>query len=54
MMLDIADVVDDYVKKGDNAIVFPSGVNADNATYNPTYGWMWGNQFLSYYRTTTI
>lgn len=37
-----------YVKKADNKIGFPNGVDSSNATYNPTHGWEWGNQFLSY------
>lgn len=37
-----------YVKKSDNLIGFPSGVDSSNATYNPTHGWEWGNQFLGY------
>ncbi len=37
-----------YEVKSDNVIGFPSGVDSSNATYNPNFGWMWGNQFLSY------
>ncbi|MFB9330868.1 ABC transporter substrate-binding protein [Paenibacillus aurantiacus] len=37
-----------YVKKTDGIIGYPSGVDSSNATYAPTHGWMWGNQFLSH------
>ncbi|MED5018589.1 ABC transporter substrate-binding protein [Paenibacillus chibensis] len=37
-----------YVKKSDNVIDFPEGVNADNQTYPNPGGWMFGNQFNSY------
>ncbi|WP_246096565.1 ABC transporter substrate-binding protein [Paenibacillus sinopodophylli] len=36
-----------YEVKGE-VIGFPSGVDANTATYNPNFGWMWGNQFLSH------
>ncbi|WP_136605175.1 ABC transporter substrate-binding protein [Paenibacillus dokdonensis] len=37
-----------YVKKSDNMIDFPEGVNADTQTYPNPGGWMFGNQFNSY------
>jgi putative aldouronate transport system substrate-binding protein len=37
-----------YVKKAENVVGFPNGVDSQNATYNPTHGWEWGNQFLGY------
>ncbi|MFD0717453.1 ABC transporter substrate-binding protein [Paenibacillus sp. GCM10027626] len=37
-----------YVKKADNTIGYPSGVDSANATYAPAHGWLWGNQFLSH------
>lgn len=37
-----------YEIKEGNVIGFPSGMDSSNATYNPNFGWMWGNQFLSY------
>jgi putative aldouronate transport system substrate-binding protein len=37
-----------YVKKGDNKIGFPAGVDATNSGYNLNESWMFGNQFLSY------
>jgi len=37
-----------YVKKTDTVIDYPSGIDSASATYAPTHGWMWGNQFLSY------
>jgi putative aldouronate transport system substrate-binding protein len=37
-----------YEVKSGNIIGFPSGVDSSTATYNPNFGWMWGNQFLSY------
>ncbi|MHA7965998.1 ABC transporter substrate-binding protein [Paenibacillus sp. CAU 1782] len=37
-----------YEVKEDNIIGFPAGIDSSNATYNPTHGWMWGNQLLSY------
>ncbi|OPA81198.1 ABC transporter substrate-binding protein [Paenibacillus selenitireducens] len=37
-----------YVKKSDNVIDFPEGVNADTQSYPNPGGWMFGNQFNSY------
>lgn len=37
-----------YVKKSDNMIDFPEGMNADTQTYPNPGGWMFGNQFNSY------
>ncbi|GIP26822.1 ABC transporter substrate-binding protein [Paenibacillus sp. J23TS9] len=37
-----------YVKKSENMIDFPEGVNADTQTYPNPGGWMFGNQFNSY------
>ncbi|WP_240420983.1 ABC transporter substrate-binding protein [Paenibacillus periandrae] len=37
-----------YVKKSDNAIDFPPGVDATNSGFNLRQGWMLGNQSLSY------
>jgi putative aldouronate transport system substrate-binding protein len=38
----------DYVKKSDNMIDFPPGIDAKNVAYSLNQGWMFGNQFLSY------
>ncbi|TBL79898.1 ABC transporter substrate-binding protein [Paenibacillus thalictri] len=37
-----------YVKKSENTIDFPSGVDAASSGYNLRQGWMLGNQSLSY------
>ncbi|WP_336772500.1 ABC transporter substrate-binding protein [Paenibacillus sp. MMO-58] len=39
-----------YVKSqdGENVIDYPQGVDATTTGYNMPYGWMFGNQFLSY------
>ncbi|RTE10877.1 ABC transporter substrate-binding protein [Paenibacillus whitsoniae] len=37
-----------YVKKSDNVIDYPEGVNSSNSGYNLNMGWLFGNQFLSY------
>lgn len=37
-----------YVKKDENRIGFPDGVDAANSGYNLNQSWMFGNQFLSY------
>lgn len=37
-----------YVVKSDNIIDYPPGVDAQNSGYNLNYGWLFGNQFLSY------
>ncbi|OPH51139.1 ABC transporter substrate-binding protein [Paenibacillus ferrarius] len=37
-----------YVKKSDNVIDFPQGVNASNSGYYPYENWLFGNMFLSY------
>lgn len=37
-----------YVVKSDNVIDYPDGVDAQNSGYNLNYGWLFGNQFLSY------
>ncbi|EGL16843.1 MULTISPECIES: ABC transporter substrate-binding protein [unclassified Paenibacillus] len=37
-----------YVKKSDNVIDFPQGVNASNSGYYPYQNWLFGNMFLSY------
>ncbi|MEF7438093.1 ABC transporter substrate-binding protein [Paenibacillus lautus] len=37
-----------YVKKSDNVIDYPEGVNADTQGYPNPGGWMFGNQFNSY------
>lgn len=37
-----------YVKKSDNVIDFPQGVNASNSGYYPSLNWLFGNMFLSY------
>ncbi|MDR9854854.1 ABC transporter substrate-binding protein [Paenibacillus sp. VCA1] len=37
-----------YVKKSENMIDYPEGVNADNEGYPNPGGWMFGNQFNSY------
>ncbi|OPA78658.1 ABC transporter substrate-binding protein [Paenibacillus selenitireducens] len=37
-----------YVKKSDNVIDFPEGVNASNSGYYPYENWLFGNMFLSY------
>jgi putative aldouronate transport system substrate-binding protein len=37
-----------YVKKSDNVIGYPDGITSETATYSPNFGWMWGNQLLSY------
>ncbi|MFD0620831.1 ABC transporter substrate-binding protein [Paenibacillus sp. GCM10027629] len=37
-----------YVKKSENIIDFPEGVNADTQAYPSPGGWMFGNQFNSY------
>ncbi|MCL6601270.1 MAG: ABC transporter substrate-binding protein [Paenibacillus sp.] len=37
-----------YVVKSDNIIDFPPGVDGQNSGYNLNYGWLFGNQFLSY------
>jgi len=37
-----------YVKKSENVIDFPEGVNADTQAYPSPGGWMFGNQFNSY------
>ncbi|MBJ9987157.1 MULTISPECIES: ABC transporter substrate-binding protein [Paenibacillus] len=37
-----------YVKKSDQVIDYPEGVNADTQTYPNPGGWMFGNQFNSY------
>ncbi|MEM7130775.1 MAG: ABC transporter substrate-binding protein [Chloroflexota bacterium] len=31
-------------------MTYPEGVTADTSTYNPNTDWMFGNQFLAYYR----
>ena len=31
-------------------MTYPDGVTADTSTYNPNTDWMFGNQFLAYYR----
>ncbi|SFJ70516.1 putative aldouronate transport system substrate-binding protein [Paenibacillus sp. UNC496MF] len=36
-----------YAEKAGNVVGFPAGVTAANAAYNPTWSWMWGNQFLT-------
>lgn len=38
----------DYVKKSDNVINYPEGVDASNVVYNLNQGWMFGNQLKSY------
>jgi putative aldouronate transport system substrate-binding protein len=38
----------DYVLNKDGIVEFPSGITPDNAKYNPGWGWLIGNQFLSY------
>lgn len=38
----------DYQVNEDGIASFADGVTADNATYNPTWSWMVGNQFLAY------
>ena len=40
-----------YVKVSDQVIDYPSGKDAGNVGYSG-FGWMWGNQFLSYVLTT--
>ncbi|ANY67266.1 hypothetical protein BBD42_12890 [Paenibacillus sp. BIHB 4019] len=37
-----------YEVKEGNIIGFPAGVDSSSSTYNPTHGWMWGNQLLSH------
>ncbi|OPH57016.1 ABC transporter substrate-binding protein [Paenibacillus ferrarius] len=37
-----------YVKKSDNVIDFPQGVNASNNGYYPYQNWLFGNMLLSY------
>ncbi|MFD2331028.1 ABC transporter substrate-binding protein [Cohnella sp. GCM10020058] len=37
-----------YVKKSDNVIDYPEGVNGQNTGYPTPGGWMFGNQFNSY------
>ncbi|MFD0681113.1 MULTISPECIES: ABC transporter substrate-binding protein [unclassified Paenibacillus] len=37
-----------YVKKSENVIDYPSGVDAKNSGYNLRQGWMFGNQLLNY------
>ncbi|SEN73444.1 putative aldouronate transport system substrate-binding protein [Paenibacillus sp. OK076] len=37
-----------YVKKSDNVIDYPQGVDVKNTSYNFNAPWMFGNQFLSY------
>jgi putative aldouronate transport system substrate-binding protein len=37
-----------YVKKSDNIIDLPAGVDPANRTYNPGAQWQLGNQFLNY------
>jgi putative aldouronate transport system substrate-binding protein len=37
-----------YVKKSDNTIDYPTGVDSKNNGYNLRQGWMFGNQSLSY------
>ncbi|MEK8129938.1 ABC transporter substrate-binding protein [Paenibacillus filicis] len=37
-----------YIKKSENVIDYPSGVNALNVGYNLNIPWMFGNQFNSY------
>jgi putative aldouronate transport system substrate-binding protein len=37
-----------YVKKSDNIIAFPEGVDATTSGYNPGTAWMFGNQFNDY------
>ncbi|WP_314587705.1 ABC transporter substrate-binding protein [Paenibacillus terrigena] len=37
-----------YVKKSENVIDFPEGVNADTQAYPSPGGWMFGNQFNAY------
>ena len=40
-----------YVKTSDQVIDYPSGKDAGNVGYSG-FGWMWGNQFISYVLTT--
>ncbi|RED63292.1 ABC transporter substrate-binding protein [Cohnella lupini] len=42
----------DYVKKSDNVIDYPQGVDATNVGYNFNLSYLFGNQFLSYTWTT--
>jgi len=37
-----------YVKKSDNVVGFPDGVDGTNSGYNLQQGWMFGNQLISY------
>ncbi|OCT16718.1 hypothetical protein A8709_08625 [Paenibacillus pectinilyticus] len=37
-----------YIKKSENVITFPEGVNATNNGYYPNWNYMMGNEFLSY------
>jgi putative aldouronate transport system substrate-binding protein len=37
-----------YVKKSDNVIDFPAGVDAKSSTYNPGISWAFANQFINY------
>ncbi|MBB6633392.1 ABC transporter substrate-binding protein [Cohnella thailandensis] len=38
----------DYVKKSENIIAYPEGVDATTVAYNLNLGWMFGNQLKSY------
>jgi len=39
-----------WVKKGDNLIDFPDGITGQNSPYNPGTPWMFGNQYINYFR----
>jgi putative aldouronate transport system substrate-binding protein len=38
----------DYVKKSDNIIAYPTGIDANNVPYGLNQGWMFGDQYQSY------